>query len=56
MQSRSGIQGIMGTVPMILYSSKPEDLGGLRVRDWLNGKDYDFQYHYGLDVLKKYGY
>ena len=38
------------------YSSKPEDLHGLRVREWLNGKDYDFQYQYGLDVLKKYGY
>ena len=38
------------------YSSKPEDLGGLRVRDWLNGQSYEKQYEFGLEVLKKYGY
>ena len=38
------------------YSSKPEKLGGLRVRDWLNDKNYEDQYKYGLEVLKKYGY
>ena len=38
------------------YSSKPANLKGLRVRDWLNGQSYDKQYEYGLQVLKKYGY
>lgn len=38
------------------YSSIRKGTNNMRVRDWLNGKDYDFQYHYGLDVLKKYGY
>lgn len=38
------------------YSSKPENLNGLRVRDWLNLQSYEKQYEYGLEVLKKYGY
>ena len=38
------------------YSSKPANLNGLRVRDWLNGQSYDKQYEYGLQVLKRYGY
>ena len=38
------------------YSSIRKGTNNMRVRDWLNGKDYDFQYQYGLDVLKEYGY
>lgn len=38
------------------YSSIQPESGNMRVRDWLNGKDYDFQYQYGLDVLKMFGY
>ena len=38
------------------YSSIRKGTNNMRVTDWLNGKDYDFQYQYGLDVLKEYGY
>lgn len=38
------------------YSSLRRGTNNMRVRDWLNGKDYDFQYQYGLKILKKYGY
>ena len=26
------------------------------VRDWLNDKSFEFQYEYGKNVLKRYGY
>ena len=29
--------------------------GGLSVRDWLAGQSYEYQYEFGLDVLRKYG-
>ena len=29
--------------------------GGLSVRDWLAGQSYDFQYEFGLNVLRDYG-
>lgn len=38
------------------YSSIRRGANYMRVRDWLNGKDYDFQYQYGIEILKKYGY
>lgn len=38
------------------HSSLRRGTNNMRVRDWLNGKDYDFQYQYGLKILKKYGY
>ena len=38
------------------YSSIQKETDYMRVRDWLNGKSYEFQYEYGLEVLKRYGY
>ena len=38
------------------YTSKINESSNLRVREWLNDKTFDFQYQFGLDVLKKYGY
>jgi RHS repeat-associated protein len=29
--------------------------GNMRVRDWLAGHSYQFQYQFGIDILKKYG-
>lgn len=38
------------------YSSIQPESEHMRVRDWLNGKSFEFQYDYGLQLLKKYGY
>ena len=38
------------------YSSIQKETDYMRVRDWLNRKSYEFQYEYGLEVLKRYGY
>ena len=42
------------------YSSKHDFTGNLTFRDWLNGKSYDEQYKYGMQVweteMKKAGY
>ena len=42
------------------YSSKQDFTGNLTFRDWLNGKSYDEQYKYGMQVweteMKKAGY
>ena len=38
------------------YSSIQPESEHMRVRDWLNGKSYEFQYEYGLQLLKRYGY
>ena len=35
------------------YSSKPAELNGLRVRDWLAGKTFEEQYEYGLKILQQ---
>ncbi len=37
------------------YSSIQPMSNGMRVRDWLAGKSYDFQYKFGIDILKKFG-
>jgi hypothetical protein len=49
-------------VPVVLhrrisdfYSSKPKELGGLTVREWLKTKDPEFQWQFGLYVLRKVG-
>ena len=36
------------------YSSKPYNLDGLTVRQWLSSHSYDFQYKYGLYMLNVY--
>lgn len=53
----------LGTIPVATigeisgyYSSIQKETDYMRVRDWLNGKSYEFQYEYGLEVLKRYGY
>ncbi len=38
------------------YSSKTDFSGGLRVRDWLAGKSFDFQYQFGINKLKELGF
>ena len=35
------------------YSSKPTEYGGLRVRDWLAGQSFEFQFQYGMKILEK---
>ena len=35
------------------YSSKPPEMGGLRVRDWLAGKPIEFQRQFGIDVIER---
>ena len=49
-------------VPVILhrrisdfYSSKPKGLGGLTVREWVRMRDPEFQWRFGLYVLRKVG-
>ena len=37
------------------YNSKLEFTNGLTVRDWLAGQSYDFQYEFGLNVLRAFG-
>ena len=38
------------------YSSIIPESHGLRVRDWLNEKDFEFQYKYGRKILEEYGF
>ena len=38
------------------YSSKPQDLHGLTVRQWLSTKSFEEQYEYGIKTLKIYGW
>ena len=38
------------------YSSKPDNLQGLTVRQWLSTKSFEEQYEYGIKMLKKYGW
>jgi hypothetical protein len=37
------------------YSSIDTMTGGKRVRDWLAGQSFEFQYDFGIDILKRYG-
>jgi hypothetical protein len=36
------------------YSSKPDELGGLRVRDHLAGQSFEQQYQFGWEVIEKF--
>lgn len=36
------------------FYSSLDPTSGLRVRDWLAGQSYDFQYQFGLDVIARY--
>ena len=38
------------------YSSKPSQLKGLTVRQWLNTKSFEEQYEYGIKMLKEFGW
>lgn len=38
------------------YLSKTRDSGNQRVRDWLKGKSFQFQYDYGMRILKENGW
>ena len=38
------------------YSSKPRDLNGLTVRQWLSTKSFEEQYEYGIKMLKAFGW
>ncbi len=49
-------------VPVVLhrrisdfYSSKPDELGGLTIREWVRMRDPEFQWQFGLYVLRKVG-
>lgn len=35
------------------YNSKPRELGGLTVRDWLKAQSFEAQHEYGKDILQK---
>ena len=35
------------------YNSKPLELGGLTVRDWLKTQSFEAQYEYGLEIVQK---
>ena len=37
------------------YNSIQDYTNGLRVRDWLAGKSFEFQYEYGIDIMNKLG-
>lgn len=38
------------------YNTKSfEFTGGLSVRDWLAGQSYEYQYNFGLEILKQFG-
>lgn len=37
------------------YSSIQPFTNGLRVRDWLAGQSFEFQYNFGYDILRKFG-
>ncbi|KJR46899.1 Guanosine polyphosphate pyrophosphohydrolase/synthetase [Desulfosporosinus sp. I2] len=36
-------------------SIRPDISGNMRVRDWLAGQSYEYQYEFGIDVLKQFG-
>ena len=38
------------------YSSKPQDLHGLTVRQWLSTKSFEEQYEYSIKMLKEFGW
>jgi hypothetical protein len=38
------------------YQSKPDFTDGKTVREWLSGKDFEFQYQFGIKVLKDFGW
>ena len=38
------------------YSSKDPIAGGLTIREWLKSKNYDFQYEFGIQKLKDFGW
>jgi RHS repeat-associated protein len=38
------------------YLSKTRESGNQRVKDWLKSKDFQFQYDYGMDKLKEFGW
>jgi len=35
------------------YSSRPEWTGGVRVRDYLAGKSFEYQYDFGMRELQR---
>ncbi|MBN2894053.1 MAG: hypothetical protein JXL97_19440, partial [Bacteroidales bacterium] len=37
------------------YNSIQEFTGGLKVRDWLAGQDFQAQYDFGIEILKMFG-
>lgn len=60
--SRQEIHNTLNIVPIDAYIhrkisghySSIEPISGLRVRDWLAGKSYEFQYQYGLDIITRF--
>jgi putative cell wall-binding protein len=36
-------------------SIRPDISGNMRVRDWLAGQSYEYQYEFGIDILKQFG-
>ena len=38
------------------YSSKPQDLNGLRVRDWLTGQSFEAQTAFGWRIINEFYY
>lgn len=47
----------LAEIEATLNSSRPELTGEgfTRVRDWLKTKSYQFQYEFGVELLRKYG-
>ena len=37
------------------YSSKPQEYGGLRVRDWLAGQSFEYQTQFGRNKITEFG-
>ena len=37
------------------YSSKPDNMNGLTVREWLKDKSFGEQYEFGIKILKQFG-
>ncbi len=38
------------------YQSKFDFTNGKTVREWLSTQDFDFQYSYGIETLRKFGW
>lgn len=52
----TGIGTLHDKITRYYQSKDPEISGNQRVRDWLKGKSFQFQYDFGIEKLKEFGW